>query len=269
MAAAYLVTSPYTILDLPGFLNGFGGQLARFSRERNLGEPPWLLYLKHLSNAGRALLPLVGLGTAIALTRRSVRLQWMILVGLTIAYGYVLATHTPVFARYALPLLPLACLLAAVPVIEAARLLGRRRARNRRRAELIVLAAGTLVITAGPALNAIRWIGMLQREETRQVAASWMVANLPRHAGVAVESTGPTHLDSAGFDVTAVELLIDHPVDWYREAGVDYGVISSANLQRYSAFLEPGRVLFAIPATGERWGPPIFIVRLGSAAAPR
>ena len=69
--------------------------------------------------------------------------------------------------------------------------------------------------------------------------------------------------------MTAVGLLIDHSIDWYQEAGVDYGVISSENIQRYGAFLESGRVLFAIPATGERWGPPVFIVRLGPAAASR
>jgi hypothetical protein len=94
-----------------------------------------------------------------------------------------------------------------------------------------------------------------------------MIANLPRHARVAVESTGPTYLASAGFDVTTVELLVDHSVDWYREAGVDYGVISSGDIRRYGPFLEAGRVLFAIPATGERWGPPIFIVRLGAASS--
>ena len=191
MAAAYLVTSPYTILDLPGFLNGFGGQLARFSRERNLGDPPWLLYLKHLSNAGRLWLPLAGLGMAIVLIRRSVRLQWMILVGLALAYAYVLATHTLVFARYATPLLPLICLLVAVPVIEIARLCGRVDKWHRWRPELGVLLLGTLLLTVGPALQSVQWIGMLQRQETRQVAASWMVANLPRHASVAVESTGP------------------------------------------------------------------------------
>jgi 4-amino-4-deoxy-L-arabinose transferase-like glycosyltransferase len=266
MAAAYLVTSPYTILDLPGFLNGFGWQLARLSRERVMAEPPWLLYLKHLSFAGRAWLPFAGLGAVIVLARRSFRPAWMILIGLALAYAYVLATHPLVFARYATPLLPLVCLLAAVPVVEAARLCGRVSAWQRRRAELAVLAVGTLVVTAGPAFQSVRWLGMLQRQETRQVAAAWMIANLSRHARVAVESTGPTYLERAGFEVTTVELLVDHSVDWYREAGVDYGVISSGDIRRYGPFLEGGRVLFAIPATNERWGPPIFIVRLGGAS---
>jgi 4-amino-4-deoxy-L-arabinose transferase-like glycosyltransferase len=269
MAAAYLVTSPYTILDLPGFLNGFGWQLARFSRERVMADPPWLQYFKHLSFAGRAWLPFAGLGAVIVMTRRPIRPQWMILIGLALAYGYVLATHTLVFARYATPLLPFVCLLVAVPVVEAARLCGRVRAWQRWRAELAVLAFGTIVFTAGPLLQSVRWIGMFQRQETRQVAASWMVANLPRHARVAVESTGPTHLDSAGFDVTDVELLVDHPLDWYREAGVEFGVISSADIRRYGPFLEAGRVLFTMPATDDRWGPPVFIVRLGLARASR
>jgi 4-amino-4-deoxy-L-arabinose transferase-like glycosyltransferase len=47
-AGAFLVGAPYTVLDLPGFLNGFAG-LTTYYRDRPSGvEPGWLIYAKHL-----------------------------------------------------------------------------------------------------------------------------------------------------------------------------------------------------------------------------
>ena len=44
---AFLLAAPYTILDLPGFLNGYAGLAAGYAGG-TLTEPAWLTYLKHL-----------------------------------------------------------------------------------------------------------------------------------------------------------------------------------------------------------------------------
>ena len=49
---AFLIGSPYTILDMPAFLDGFAAQFSRFATPLTGTEPAWLIYLKHLSLAG-------------------------------------------------------------------------------------------------------------------------------------------------------------------------------------------------------------------------
>jgi hypothetical protein len=263
MAGAFLLAAPYTVLDLPNFLNGLASQLARFStRGPTQGEPPWLLYVKHLSLAGWFWIPLAVTGVAVVFGRKPLRRRWAAPVALLLVYFYVLATHRVVFGRYALPLLPTLCLLSAMPVVEAARLLGRMRSGGWRHISHAVFVLGTLVLTTGFAAETIRWLGQSRREDTRQAAVSWMMANLPRGAKIAVENSGPTYLRSAGFDVGPVELLVDHPAEWYAKAGCEYLVISSTDERQIAPYLKTGPVVFEIAPGARRWGPPIRIVRM-------
>src|SRR5690606_31403208 len=50
--AAFLVGTPYAVLDLPAFLNDYARLAEIFARERG-GEPGWSIYLKHLALALR------------------------------------------------------------------------------------------------------------------------------------------------------------------------------------------------------------------------
>lgn len=263
MAAAFLLTVPYAVLDLPNFLEGLGAQMARFSRRpRAVGDAAWLVYAKHLSLAGWFWLPTAGLGAAVVLVRKSSRLRWIAPVGFTLVYFYVLATHPRIFGRYALPLLPAICLLAAVPVVELAQLCRRIKLLEGWPADRVVLVAGALALTMGFTVQSVRWVGQLNRPDTRQMAASWMIANVPRGARIAVEYSGPKYLDQAGFEVLPSGLLTGQPASWYLEERVEYLVISSADLSRYSGLFELGPVVWEIPATVQRWGPAIRIVKI-------
>jgi hypothetical protein len=237
--------------------------MARFSRRpRAVGDAAWLIYVKHLSLAGWLWLPTAGIGAAIVLIRRSSRLRWIAPVGFTLAYFYVLATHPRIFGRYALPLLPAICLLAAVPVVELARLCRRIKLLDGWPVDRVVLVAGALALTMGFTVQSVRWVGQLGHADTRQLAASWMIANVPHGTRIAVENSGPKYLDRAGFEVKPTALLTDQPAGWYLEERVEYLVISSADLSRYSGLLELGPVVWEIPATLQRWGPAIRIVKI-------
>jgi hypothetical protein len=80
---------------------------------------------------------------------------------------------------------------------------------------------------------------------------------------MAVENSGPTYLSTAGFRVLTVQLVMDHPVDWYR-GRVDYLVISSRD--RTEAYDTAGETVFEVAPTLQRWGPGIRIVKLGGTA---
>jgi len=265
MTAAFLVTVPYAILDLPAFLNGLGAQLARFSLHgRSLSDPPWRSYLIHLSLAWRFWVPRAVLGAVMVVWRRRSLKAWVVVIGFVIAYFYVLASHAVVFGRYTLPLLPGMCLLVAVPVIEFSRF-GQRRVRHRAAAPVLVVL-GTMMITAAFASGSIKWVGQFRRPDTRLIAARWMMATIPRGTRVVVQNGGPTHLDRAGFD------LVDQPndlskesLDSYLKNGVKYVVIarwSSAALTAYGPFFDAGSVVFSIEPSEKRWGPFVRIVKL-------
>ncbi len=224
---AFLLASPYAVLDSPAFLSGFAAQAARLSVRRAAGDPSWLLYLKHMALMGRFWLPAAAVGLGILLSRRATRTRALPMLAFGAAYGYTLATHGIVFARYALPLLPVVSVLAALPVVETVRLLDRRR---RTGAARWALGAGAVALTVPFLVQSVMWIDRVGDPDTRQIAAEWMHAHLPAGARVLVENSGPTYLASLGFAIVPVELVPEHPLAWYRAQGLDYLVISARDI---------------------------------------
>jgi hypothetical protein len=257
-AGAFLLAVPYAVIDLPAFLTGFAAQGARFSRVAD-GDPAGVLYLKHFALMGRLWLPAAALGIAILLVRGSLRSRAWPVLAFAGAYFYTLASHGGVvFARYALPLLPVLCVFAALPVEQAWRVLERL---GRRRTAQWVLTVGALALTVSFAVQSLAWGRQFAAPDTRQIAAQWMKANLPRGARLAVEYGGPTYLGTLGFEVFGEGL--EHGPDWYRDQGVAYIVISDPDRSR--EYLRAGPLVFAVAPAPTRWGPPIRIVRVEGA----
>jgi 4-amino-4-deoxy-L-arabinose transferase-like glycosyltransferase len=261
-ALGFLIGAPYTILDLPAFLDGFAAQFSRFAAPSHTGDPAWLLYLKHLSPpGGRWPVPLAIAGIAVLLWRSSARVRWMPVILFTLTYFYILSTHSHVFGRYALPLVPPLCLFTSVAVFEAIGAASRVRALARPAARRALTAAALMLLVYGHAAATVRWLDLQKRSDTRSLAAEWLRNNVPRTTRVAVENNGPTYLDTEGFKVTGTEVLLDKNVAWYRQR-VDYLVISTADLARYGEYVNAGPTVFQIGPTPQRWGPPILIVKL-------
>jgi 4-amino-4-deoxy-L-arabinose transferase-like glycosyltransferase len=261
-AAGFLAGSPYTLLDLPHFLDGFAAQFARFAVPGHLGEPAWLVYVKHLSpQSGRWTVPLAVAGIGILLWRSGTRARWTPVILFTLAYFYMLSTHAHVFGRYALPLLPMICLFISVAVLEIVQVTSRFGPLARPAIQRVLMAAAVVLIVYGPAAESVRWLDNQKRSDTRALATEWLLGNTTRGARVAVENNGPTYLATAGFKVVAAEMLLDHGVDWYRQRA-DYLIVSTADLARYGDYLAAGPTVYQITPTLQRWGPPIQIVRL-------
>jgi hypothetical protein len=107
----------------------------------------------------------------------------------------------------------------------------------------------------------VRWLEGLKRADTRAMAADWLKSSVPRGTRVAVENSGPAYLDAAGFRVVPSEVLVDRPLDWYRQRA-DYLVISAADVSRYGDYVNAGPTVFQAVPGAQRWGPPILIVSL-------
>ena len=261
-ALAFLLAAPYTLLDLPGFLDGFAAQFARFAAPSGVSEPAWLTYAKHLSPpSSRWMVPVGVAGIVILLWRHRTRRPWAPTVAFAAAFFYVLSTHSHVFGRYALPLVPVLCIMTAVAVTELIRALRRVPALARPWPSRLIWAAAAILMLWPPASQSVRWLDDLKRADTRTMAADWLKANVPRGSRVAVENSGPTYLEAAGLRVVPNELLFGRPIDWYRQRA-DYLVISSADLSRYGDYLNAGPTAFQVMPSPQRWGPPIRIVTL-------
>ena len=267
-AGAFLMCAPYTMLDMPAFLDGFAAQFARFAVSQAPGvDPAWLVYLKHLSPSGlRFWIPLGLGGMAVLLWRARTRMATIPVALFAFAYFYVLSSHSHVFGRYALPLLPALCVFTSVAALEAIQALLRLSAFRRPVWRPLLTTAAVAMLTWASIDETVAWIDALKRPDTRTIAADWLKANTPEGTRVAVENSGPTYLTSAGFQVAGVEVLVDHPVEFYRSR-VDYLVISAADTTRYGDYLGAGPTVFQVSPTPQRWGPPIQIVRLVSAVA--
>ena len=259
-ALAFVAAAPFTVLDLPGFLDGFAAQMSRFARPRDYGEPLWRIYLKHLAQQAAFWLPAAAVGLSAVVVQRRLRRSWLPVVAFGLAYFYVLSTHSPVFARYALPIVPVVCLFAAVAVSELARLAYRAAPRRYAR-DGTVIAAGT-AMALWFAAGTVQWLRTLEARDTRSAAAEWLAANVDRGTRIAVENAGPTYLASAGFDVVPIGRASDRPVSRYIESRIAYVVVAASDVGRYSDFLASGTLVFEIAPTAQRAGPPLRIIRL-------
>lgn len=261
-AAAFLIAAPYTVLDMPAFLDGFAAQFARFAVPPPGGDPAWRLYLKHLSPAGaKHTIPLGLAGLALMLVRPRSRPLAIPFVAFALAYFYVIASHAHVFGRYALPLIPVLTIAIAVIVLEMLAALPRIPA-LRRPALQPVLAGVLFGLILWPSADAaVAWLDQSKRPDTRTLAADWLKAHAPKGTRVAVENSGPTYLEAAGMRVVGTELLLDRPLEWLR-ARADYLVISGADPERYAGYIDAGPTVFQVSPTPQRWGPPIRIIRI-------
>jgi 4-amino-4-deoxy-L-arabinose transferase-like glycosyltransferase len=261
-AVAFLAAAPYTLLDMPGFLNGFAVQFSRFAAPAGPAGPAWLLYVKHLSPAwARFTIPLALAGMVVLLWHRRTRRASVPAIVFAVAYFYVLASHTPVFGRYALPLVPMLAVFLSAAALEAVAAAGRLRWMRHPVWRPLLTAAILGLLLGLPGAESVRWLDQSHRADTRTLAADWLSAHAPAGARVAVENSGPTYLQAAGFKPVGSEMLIEHPVEWYR-ARADYLVISAADLARYGDYVAAGPTVFQVSPTPQRWGPPILIVAL-------
>lgn len=186
---AFLVFAPYTILDLPGFLDSFA-RLANQYRVAVIGESLWVLYLKYLLRHAFGwpafLLALGGMGLGVVrLVRGPGRVRWTLAVVFPLVYYTMLTTQNIVFARYLLPLTPSLCVLTAAGVVSGVSLL--RRYEIPRAARTALIAGLTIAALLPPALISIRSDRDMARESTIDQAYAWILQNIPGGASIVME----------------------------------------------------------------------------------
>ena len=226
-AGAFLLFAPYTILDLPAFLDNFA-RLANQYRVAVIGESLWVLYFKYLVRHAfgwpALLLALGGMGLGIVrLVRGPGRVRWTLAVVFPLVYYTMLTTQNIVFARYLLPLTPTVCVLAATGVVSGVSLL--RRYEIPRAARTALIAALTIAALLPPALISINGDRDMARESTIDQAYSWILQNIPPGASIVLERRAmllPTQ-----YRATYVTQLRRKTYEQMRSEGTEYLIANS------------------------------------------
>ena len=181
--SAFVVANPYALLDWSEFWDGLQHQSeASGDAAGKLGitQSSGILYYVGTVTWGLGWLPLVAAaGGAIGMLVRDRRLA-AVLVPAPLLFLLFMGTQERFFARWLLPVYPILCLLAAWAVVE---LVPRRR--------WVAAAAGAALVAQGLVFS-IHTDLVLRRDDTRQLARDWMVANVPIRSKVVIEPFLPS-----------------------------------------------------------------------------
>lgn len=181
---AYVAGTPFTILDFPKWRADFLTQ-ASFVDEGWEGQaklPPGMAYLLGLgAGIGWVMLVLSIVGAVLLLRRHPA--VGAVLAAFPVAYILFMLRSELFFVRFALPVVPFLCLLAAVPVVAIVNTLARRRS------DLAMPYAVMLAVAAigQPAFDSVRHNMLIGEDDTRVLAAQWALANVPPGTKMQVE----------------------------------------------------------------------------------
>lgn len=237
-ALAFFVAAPYTLLDLPGFLDRFASLTAEYRNAAAPAEPGAVIYLKHLRlQYGMPGMIMIGVGLIMGLVRAirgPNRTAWTLALVFPIPYFLMVADQRIIYARYLLPIVPMLCVLGAAAVISGVSLLRRYQFPRGVRTTLIVIL--TVALLGPPALSSVENNRMLSKTSTVDLAYRWIIENVPAGATIVLEG-GHLHLAERYRD-HQVPQLRRRTYDEYVEKGVDYLIASS---QVYGPFFRSPR----------------------------
>ena len=293
MLAAFLVASPFVLLDARHFAHDFLRQSVIMDRGwlgfENTGNGFW--YNLHVNLAGAlgvVLLVLAVVGLAWALWRRA-PLDLLLAPYVVIYFAYI-STWKELADRYLLPIVPLLILLAVRCSLEVVAVRpGARR--------LIAPVIGVLLAVGlmAPLANSLRFDRGLSGTDVRARAKTWVEGHLPAGSTIAAESYGPPlvaardqrYYRAAGLTTPAFHLVrfrLPGPgvrdrrrdIGWLRARRVNYVIVSSTVYDRvfaaarrypelvafYRRLAQQGQLLTTLrPGPGEP-GPVIKVYRL-------
>jgi 4-amino-4-deoxy-L-arabinose transferase-like glycosyltransferase len=274
---AFLVVAPYTLLDLPGFLNGFAHLMTAVQPRGTDYEPAAITYLKHLlRNLGWPALILMFSGLLLGIVRAVKgpgRVRWTLVVTFPSLFFYLLSGHGLVYGRYLLPAIPFVCILAATAVISGVSLLRRFDIPRAPRTALIV--ALTVAAVLPPTVRALGFVRMIGQQSTQALAYEWIGRHVPAGARIIVERY-EIQLPAGQYKADYVARLTDREYDHYKKDGVNYLLSTSqvsASLlanpeanrdayQRYMTMLTMGREAARFTPSANVPGPELVLIEI-------
>lgn len=198
----FLLTAPYTVLDLPTFLNAFARLSSDYRTPVARAEPVAITALKEIRNALDwrqssilAAVP-VGVGSLLAiggvvlglwrsLVARPVRTPWALATLFPLLYFWFVARQNLHFARYLLPLLPSVSLLTAAFIVRLAIRIWAMRIPPASRVAIVTAIVAAAIVP--PLWMSIGFDMNASKTWTTAEAYSWIVETVPKGAAIRLE----------------------------------------------------------------------------------
>jgi hypothetical protein len=227
MLIAFLVAAPYTLLDLPHFLNGFARLASDYSAPLAGTDPVWARELKSLRNAlawpGSVIVIGGFLVGAVRMAIGPERVKWLLVVAFPLGYLFFVARQNIFFARYLMPLVPFLSLLGAAGIVWIVDVTRRMSLPRLVRHSVIVLV--TLVAIVPPAYASIQFNANEARVWTTEQLYWWIRQTLPKGTAIRFEGSIAVHLPD--YRASYMKQLRTEDLDGYRRDGIQYLVASS------------------------------------------
>jgi 4-amino-4-deoxy-L-arabinose transferase-like glycosyltransferase len=282
-ALAFLCGSPYAVIDLPHFLDGFAALMQHYNRTRPFDESA-TTYFKYLRNwfTWQGVTPLwlgwMGLVTAgaglvlsvLQLRHRTSRAATLTLVIFPLWYFWMIARQGALqYGRYLLPAAPMLAILFAIGAAG-----WDERLRAARRPAVRWAAVLPILLLALPLGSSIAWARAQSRTQTTELAAEWLVLHVTPGMSVAVE--GASVQLPPRIQAIVVPRLFDRSLDDYRRLGIAYLVSSSsvsdkylmapaqhgADVAAHQRLFASAPLVHALTPSGEHPGPAMAILRV-------
>ncbi|MEJ7824614.1 MAG: glycosyltransferase family 39 protein [Solirubrobacteraceae bacterium] len=187
---AFLAANPYAVLNFDAFWEGLIHQSdASGDSAGKLGLTQENGYLYYLWSFGWGLgwVPLIfAVGGAVRLWFDERRLVW-VLVPAIVLFVLFMGSQSRYFGRWLMPVFPLVCILAAYAAFE----LADWGARLRPALKPTLIVAAVVAVCAQGFVYSLHSGLVLSREDTRNLAREWMVANVPVGKKIVVEPVVP------------------------------------------------------------------------------
>jgi len=239
----FFISAPFVILDFRASFQGilFNLRPSHLGADRLPGMLNFLWYLTvPLQKGIGGIFFQIFAGLGILRLIRSRSYKSLLLLAFPFALLLLIGNANLRFDRWALPLLPFESLCFALGFSAALDWCLRRSAAKIVRVFCILSFLSLLAGFSVPALAVNRWHGnYLRRPDTRTIAKQWIESHLPAGSKIAYEQYTPQlHiLPSRHFELMDLDFdqIISKSIEAYREAGVNYAVISDAFKSRYYA----------------------------------
>ena len=234
--AAFLVTSPYVVLDLRHFLADMQGVTSHYrdghAGNEAAGDRSWHLYAGNLFRQGYGALP--GALAAVGIVWLGAR-DWRklaLVAGFPVALFLFVGSYKVFFPRNVVPLVPFLAVLSGAGLYGLAHYLV---ARMPRAGRAVAAAAVTLAAVAvvGQAASAQARITEITLPDTRWLALQWVESHLPAGTCIAREGGTPvveSHTDRYRIAYLGYTGVFDRLA---RADCADYLMLSSFNYRRY------------------------------------
>jgi hypothetical protein len=230
--AGFFLGSPYFLADLPRFLDHVADEVYIYGiagREGVVGVDNWWNHAVYLFLVGVTPLALVtSVGGLTHLLYRLGEARAVFLVFPIVYYSHYSAQKIRLEATL-VPLYPFFAILAAYGALTAVRW-GAERWPSLRRDWVLPTVA--LVLVSYPLARSLRYDYLATRKDTGTYAREWIEANLPAGTHFALERYCPI-LDRERYKVTQESHVIKKPLEFYRDQGVQYLMVTHFSYARY------------------------------------